>query len=96
MPLAGMSGRVPPLVVEAVPSRVATTSLLLGFEILLRLAGLGKTAMVVLQSWWRMLVAVSLVEHIGASGARVRGSGEISVGLANTDTVMLVGATFPS
>jgi hypothetical protein len=39
---------------------------------------------------------LSLVEHIEASGARVRGSGEISVELADTDAVMLAGATFPS
>jgi hypothetical protein len=51
MPLAGMYGRVPTLAVEAVPSRVATTSLLLGFEMLLWLTGLDSLA-VVRRRWW--------------------------------------------
>jgi hypothetical protein len=50
--LVGMSGRVPPLAMEAVPSRVATTSLLLAFEILLRLAGLDSLATVRRPLWF--------------------------------------------
>jgi hypothetical protein len=52
MPLAGMSGRVPPLAVEVVPSRVDTTSLLLGFEILLGPAGLSSLATVRRRLWF--------------------------------------------
>ncbi|KAK1628859.1 hypothetical protein QYE76_003174 [Lolium multiflorum] len=51
-----MSGRVPPLTVEAVPSHVATTSLLMGFEIVFGPVGRGKAAMVVLKLWWHTFV----------------------------------------
>jgi hypothetical protein len=43
-------------------------------------------------SWW----AASMVEHDGVSGAGLRGSGEISVGLADAGAVASVGATLPS
>jgi hypothetical protein len=100
MPLVGMSGLVP-LAVEVVPSFVSNTSAFLGFGILLGPAGFG-SLLAVRRRWcpygrggascW----AVCLVEHDGASGAGLRGSGEISVGLADTDAVTPLGAIFPS
>jgi hypothetical protein len=44
VPLVDMSGRVPPLAVEVVPSRMPTTLLILNFEILLGPVGLGSLA----------------------------------------------------
>lgn len=46
MPLADMSGLVPPLAPEVVPSRMATTLLILNFEIILGPVGLGLLAAV--------------------------------------------------
>jgi hypothetical protein len=91
-----MSVRVPPLAVEAVPSRVATTSLLLGFEIVVGHVGRGKAAMVVLKLWWHTLVGGEFGEAQWSVWARLRGLEEIYVGLADTDAVTPVSATLPS
>jgi hypothetical protein len=74
LPLVGMSGRVPPLAVEAVPSRGAFPSQPLVFVFLSRLAGFGLLAA---GRWrWSLLSrggarwwVVRLVEQDGALGA---------------------------